>query len=121
MAPNEEPQADTSRAPSDKTQALPNSQHKNASEQVRTSPLLVHFTSRLITVSPLIVQRKKTDNTSAFSHPGARSIAQRAADGDGPYRCRKCGDAVITVSVQQCPACLDNYPWLGPADDEEHA
>jgi hypothetical protein len=123
MTPKEEPETSetrvSSRPPSEETPARPDSQPRD--EQVRTSSLLVNFISRLITVSALIVQYKKTDNTSAFSHPGARILAQRAADGDGPYRCRKCGDAVITVSVQQCPACLDEHPWLAPADDEEHA
>lgn len=39
-------------------------------------------------------------------------IAQMATDSDGPYYCRKCGRAVLTVSVRQCPACLDNHPWF---------
>jgi len=64
-------------------------------------------------------QQQQTDDTSAFSHPGARVIAQIATDGDGPYRCRKCGDAVLTVSVKQCPACLDNHPWFSPPPDDE--
>ncbi|KAF8489809.1 hypothetical protein F5888DRAFT_1744638 [Russula emetica] len=97
MAPNEEPDASKTRVSSDipsQTPARPDSRQINE-------------------------QKKADANDSAFSHPGARILAQRAADGDGPYRCRKCGDAVLTVSVVQCPACLDNHPWFGPADDEE--
>jgi lipopolysaccharide biosynthesis regulator YciM len=122
MAPNEEPDTPdprvSSHSSSDETPARPDPQRN---EQVRTPPPLVNIISRLITVSAPIVQSQKADNTSAFSHPGAKIIAQRAADGDGPYRCRKCGDAVLTVTVKQCPGCLDKYPWLAPADDEEHA
>lgn len=38
-----------------------------------------------------------------------------AADGDGPYACRKCGDSYLTVSMVQCPACLDRQPWFPPS------
>ncbi|KAH9032033.1 hypothetical protein EDB85DRAFT_1890874 [Lactarius pseudohatsudake] len=50
--------------------------------------------------------------TATFAHPGARAIFEGSATGDGPYLCKKCGDAVLTVSVTWCPACLDPYPWL---------
>src|SRR6266567_6752553 len=113
MAPNQEPDtSDTrvsSRPSSDETPARPASQQRNG--QVRTFPPLADFISRLITVSALIVQYKKTDNSSTFSHPGARILAKRAEDGEGPYHCRKCEGAVLTVSVKQCPGCLDKYPW----------
>ncbi|KAH9070951.1 hypothetical protein EDB83DRAFT_302756 [Lactarius deliciosus] len=49
---------------------------------------------------------------TTFAHPGARAIFEGSATGDGPYKCKKCGDAVLTVSVTWCPACLDPYPWL---------
>lgn len=96
MAPNEEPASDTS--------ATRVSSHSPPNETPARPD-----------------SQNKKGQTDKFSHPGAKIIAQRAADGDGLYRCRKCGDAVLTVSVKQCPACLDEYPWFASADDEEHA
>ncbi|KAH9170402.1 hypothetical protein EDB89DRAFT_1907772 [Lactarius sanguifluus] len=52
------------------------------------------------------------NQNNAFSHPGARAIFEGAMSGDGPYECRKCHDAGLTVTVTPCPACLDPYPWL---------
>jgi len=62
-------------------------------------------------------ESKSRDN-GPFSHPGARTLSLQAADGDGPYLCRKCGNAVLTVSVTVCPACLDDSPWFPPAEEE---
>ncbi|KAF8264987.1 hypothetical protein EI94DRAFT_1736996, partial [Lactarius quietus] len=60
-------------------------------------------------------QNNTTSNATApFSHPGARMMAEGSASGDGPYWCKKCGLAVLTISCLQCPACLDNHPWLPP-------
>ncbi|KAH9013557.1 hypothetical protein EDB84DRAFT_1444194 [Lactarius hengduanensis] len=61
-------------------------------------------------VNPNASQGNNHNNT--FLHPGARAIFEGTVSGDGPYECRKCGDAVLTVSVTPCPACLDPHPWF---------
>ncbi|KAH9980840.1 hypothetical protein BGW80DRAFT_1453796 [Lactifluus volemus] len=57
-------------------------------------------------------QQSNDEFRSLFSHAGAKSIAELASDGDGPYRCRKCGYAVLSHSVVICPACDDPTPWF---------
>ncbi|KAI0291328.1 hypothetical protein B0F90DRAFT_1824013 [Multifurca ochricompacta] len=58
--------------------------------------------------------KQQCHSGSVFVHPGAKAIYAGAASGDGPYECRKCGHAVLTVTVAWCPACLDLFPWLPP-------